>query len=475
MKTRKNRRGRRTGCPRSIQRAIIRAFMGISLLVAALPVGAADTVPEAEKPEIWDRDTLTGDWCGARTALVDGGVTLGLRSVSEVFGTVAGGMRRGVAGENQFLLTTDFDGEALGGLSGLTAHAGIISVQGRGPGFNNVGNALDISNIELPGRNQRYTRLWTLWVQKNGFDGVLSFRAGQLSVDDEFLVSPTASNLLNSTFGWPALGFANLPAGLPNDQNLTLGPGYPLGAPGVRLIFSPSENFAWLTAVFSHQPASVDRTGVQFHVSGDEMIITELQYLQNQAKDATGLPFMLKLGGWYDTARFNDLHLSSNGRSLVLFGGTPQRHSGEQAVYVVADQTVWRREDGSQALSLFLRAGAAPDQSINLVTWYADGGLGVKGPLPGRDTDLLSLGVGYAGVGQAARATDRDAKLPVRSEEAFIEVNYTFSVAPWWTVQPDLQYIIHPAFGGASPTTAIGTIATIPDATVVGLRTTVTF
>ncbi len=309
-------------------------------IVAAFPALAADDEPATEAPGFWDRDTLTGDWGGARTDLVDDGVALGLRSISEVFGTVSGGIRRGVAAENQFLLTTDLDGAKLGGPEGLTAHLGAISVVGRGAGFNNVGNALDVSNVELPGRNQRYTRLWTLWAQQTGFDGALSVRAGQLSVDDEFLVSPTAANLLNSTFGWPALGFANLPAGQPNDQNLTLGPGYPLGAPGVRLAVAPSENVTWLTAVFSHQPASVDRTGIQFRVSGDAMVISELQYLVNQAKDATGLPLMVKLGGWYDTARFDDLHLNANGQSLALFGGTPQRHAGEQAAYLVADQTV---------------------------------------------------------------------------------------------------------------------------------------
>ncbi len=451
------------------------AYQGLALSLAIgcciLPHrGWADEVPPLG---LWEQDTLTGDWGGARTTLSEGGATFGLRSIAELFGTVSGGMRQGVAAENQFLLTADLDGEKLGGPAGLTAHAGLVSAEGRGPGLNNIGNALDVSNTELPGRNQRYTRLWTLWLQQTGFDDALSLRAGQLSVDDEFLVSPTAANLLNSTFGWPALGFANLPAGRPNDQNLTLGPGYPLGAPGLRLTIAPTENFAWLTAVFSHQPESVDRPGTQFKVSGDSLIVTELQYLRNQAKDATGLPAMLKLGGWFDTARFDDLHLNSNGQSLLLAGGTPQQHAGEQAVYVVADQTVWR--DADRALSLFLRAGAAPDPAINLVTWYVDGGVGLKAPLPWRAADVLTLGFGYAGIGQAARAADRDTKLPVRDCEAFVELNYTATLAPWWSLQPDLQYILHPGFGGANPLPTARPGGTIPDALVLGLRNTLTF
>ena len=448
--------------------ALALAFGGSMLARPA----AAD---EAQPLGLWDRDSLTGDWGGLRPALIEGGATFGLRSVTEAFGTVSGGLRRGAAAENQFLLTADLDGDKLGGPEGLTAHAGLVSVEGRGPALNNIGNALDVSNVELPGRNQRYTRLWTLWAQQTGFDGQVSLRLGQLSVDDEFLVSPTAANLLNSTFGWPALGFANLPAGLPNDQNLTLGPGYPLGAPGARLAITPSDDIAWLTAVFSHQPESVDRTGAQFRVSGDAMIVSELQYLRNQAKDATGLPAMVKLGGWYDTARFDDQHLNSKGQSLALFGGTPRQHSGEQAVYGVVDQTVWRDADAGQALSLFLRAGAAPDQSVNLVTWYADGGLSLKGPIAGRDADILALGFGYAGVGDAARAADRDARLPVRDYEAFVELDYTITLAPWWTLQPDLQYVIHPGYGAANPLPAAAPGSTIADALVIGMRSTLTF
>ncbi|HIJ37902.1 MAG TPA: carbohydrate porin [Rhodospirillaceae bacterium] len=444
------------------------------LLLTASPALAED--PEPQQPVgLWDQDLLTGDWGGLRTELADKGMAFGLRSITEVFATASGGIRRGTVAENQFLLTTDLDSEKMGGPAGLTFHAGAISVEGRGPGFNNLGNALDVTNIELPGRNQRYTRLWTLWGQQTGFDGVLSVRAGQLSVDDEFLVSPTAANFINSSFGWPGLGFANLPAGRPNDQNLTLGPGYPLGAPGVRLAVTPSEDFAWLTAVFSHQPASVDRTGIQFKVSGDKLIVTELQYLKNQAKDAEGLPLMLKLGAWYDTADFSDLHLNNAGRSLQRFGGTPLQHSGEQALYGVFDQTVWRSEDASQALSLFLRAGTAPDQSVNLVTWYADGGLGIKGAYPGRDADILSVGFGFAAVSNAARAADRDARQPVRSQEAYIELNYSLVLAPWWLLQPDFQYVLHPGFGGANPLPTAIANSTIPDATVFGLRTVLNF
>ena len=207
-------------------------------------------------------------------------------------------------------------------------------------------------------------------------------RAGQLSVDDEFFLSSTSSNLINSTFVWNALRIGNLPGGKPDRFGTTNGPGYPLGAPGARLQITPGGDITWLTAAFTHEPESVDHNGAQFRFDGSAMVITELQYLQNQAKDATGLPVAYKIGAWYDTGKFNDPHIDTLGRSLAspLSNGKPMQHSGEFALYGVADRTVCQSEDG-QAISLFVRAGIAPD-GYNLVSGYVDGGIGYKGLIP---------------------------------------------------------------------------------------------
>lgn len=453
---------------------LLAGVAAIAMSVLSLPASAE----EASAPTgFWERDTLTGDWGGLRTNLIDHGVTLALKYTGEVIHTPAGGIRRGGSYEDQFLLTGDFDFDKLLGLSGLTGHVAAFSVNGRGPQVNNVGNNMDTSNIEVI--RQRQTRLWTLWLQKANADNTVSFRFGQLSVDDEFLGSPTAANLINTTFLWPALGFDNLPAGTPNRLNATYGPAYPLGAPGARIQFNPSDKISWLTAAFTHQPESVDRSGAQFRFDGDAFIITELQYLENQAKDATGLPVAYKIGAWYDTGTFNDTHYDTTGRSLAspLSNGKPAQRSGTWAFYGVADRTVWQSESG-QALSLFLRGGLAPD-SYNLVNGYVDGGIGFKGLIPGRESDVATLGVAYANVGNGIIGLDKDARrtngynTPIRDYETIIELNYSAALAPWWTVQPDIQYVVHPAFGGANPLKP--TPQSIENATVLTLRTTLTF
>ena len=467
-----------------------RTLLGTAATLILGAVGVLSLPPRPASAEdapagLFDRDTLTGDWGGVRTKLIDSGVTLGVKYTGELWAVPSGGVHRGVDYEDQFLGTADIDFEKLAGWTGGLGHVSAFSMQGRGPSFNDVGNAMDVSGIEYLGKHQRSTRLWTLWYQQTMLDGMVSLRAGQLSVDDEFMVSSTAGGLINTTFGYNALGFANLPAGVPNNQGLTNGPAYPLGAPGARLTVTPRDDVAWLTGVFTHQPESIDRGGAQFRFDGDAFVISELQYLVNQAKDATGLPAMFKLGGWYDTGNFADPHYDTLGRSLALAGtnGIPRQHSGEWALYALADQTVWQGSDG-RAVSLFLRGGLAPS-SYAIVNSYVDFGAGYKGLIPGRESDTLTFGMAYAGVGDGIRGFDNDVRrvsglaTPVRNYEIALELSYLAQLAPWWTLQPDFQYIVHPGYGAVNvnlntnPT--LNPTKAIDDAVVLGVRTTITF
>ena len=61
---------------------------------------------------------------------------------------------------------------------------------------------------------------------------------------------------------------------------------------------------------------------------------------------------------------------------------------------------------------------------------------------------------------------------PIRSAETVFEASYIMQLAPWWSLQPDFQYIVKP--GGNipnpnDPPKAVG------NAVVVGVRTTINF
>ena len=56
---------------------------------------SAAQAKEPPKPKsIWEQDTLTGDWGGARTALVERGIDITLNYTGEVLSLLSGGVNR---------------------------------------------------------------------------------------------------------------------------------------------------------------------------------------------------------------------------------------------------------------------------------------------------------------------------------------------------------------------------------------------
>ena len=89
----------------------------IALLLAVPLLGAAHAqTPQSESPaagteppDFWHRDTLTGDWGGLRTALVEQGVAFTASYVGEVWANVQGGIKRGATYDGVFLPQLDVD------------------------------------------------------------------------------------------------------------------------------------------------------------------------------------------------------------------------------------------------------------------------------------------------------------------------------------------------------------------------------
>lgn len=113
---------------------------------------------------------------------------------------------------------------------------------------------------------------------------------------------------------------ANLPSG---------GPAYPLATPGARIAINPTENIAFLAAVFSGDPAGnnctqdpqiCDRHGTEFSFAGGAFTIAELQYNVDQGKDDKGLAASYKIGVWYNSGNFADQHygLDAAGQRVSL-------------------------------------------------------------------------------------------------------------------------------------------------------------
>ena len=119
---------------------------------------------QAAGTSIWEQDTLTGDWGGARTAL-EGQAASTSRSTTSARPSrvLSGGIDRRASYEGRLEFSVDTDLEKLIGWKGATTHVNVYQIHNSGHNVvDNVGSIADPSNIDaLP-----TTRLFTAWFEQ---------------------------------------------------------------------------------------------------------------------------------------------------------------------------------------------------------------------------------------------------------------------------------------------------------------------
>lgn len=363
------------------------------------------------------------------------GIDLFFDYSGEVMSNVSGGDKTGTGynGLASFGIEADL-GQALG-WEGVTMRLSGIDLHGSGID-SHVGDMMGVSNIEGYGS----VRLYESWVEKLFAAETLSLRAGLLLADEEFSTFDTTGPFLNATFGWPEFISMN---------TVNTGPAFYIPALGVRLLWEPSE--AWYGQVGVYDGDSFDspvgddrvnRHGLNLELGNGQGTfgMAEVGYRHNQAEDADGLPGTYKLGGWWNSAKFDDFN-----------GGAS--HDGTQGVYAQAEQMVYR-EYGDQGLSLFGRVGFAPEDRSEVDTSFQVGASYV-GLVPGRDIDTAALGLSHAHI---------SGDLPGRSTETVVELAYEYVMSDDFTIQPSVQWVGDP-----------GATGELDEALVLGLRVYLSF
>jgi len=420
-------------------------------------------------PSIATNLPKSGDPTGSRAALAGLGITFGITYADEVLGNSSGGVKQGAIYDGRLEVYSDIDFEKLAGWKGLKFHLHAFQIHGNGLAANNVQSLFPVSNIEATAA----TRLFEVWFEQALLSDKLTVRFGEFGADTEFITSETATQFINSTFGWPTSFAASLPSG---------GPAYPLATPGVRVMFAPTEAATFRAAVFNGDtagpnckgdPQRCNQHGLEFRLRDSPFAIAEAQIKYNQDKGSSALPGTIKVGGWKHFGQFDDQRFDANGLSLANNPNDPKRFRGNTALYAMIDQQIFSGA-ADKSINAFARITGSPDDR-NTIEVYLDGGLKFAGFVTGRPNDTFGAAVAYARISDAARGLDRDNvalgnQSIVRDYEAMIELSYTAQIVPGWTLQPDFQYIWHP---GGHAEGANG--KAIADAAVFGLRTTVNY
>ena len=431
------------------------------------------------------RSNLLGDIYGLRPALNNYGLSLGLQETSEVFGNVSGGIHRGADYDGLTMVSLGLDTSKAFGWEGGIFNISAFQIHGRNLSADNLSSLQTASGIEA----QRATRIWEFWFQQSFLAGKLDIKIGQQSLDQEFITSQGSGLFINTMMGWPLIPSVDLYAG---------GPAYPLSSLGVRVRALPFDNVTVLAGVFDDNPPGgpffddsqvrgAEQSGTKFNTNTGALIFGEVQYAINApvlgqmdyGTSKPGLPGVYKLGFWYDTGKFYDQRFDDQGLSLAdpNSDGNPRTRRHNYSIYGVFDQTVWRPDpDGTKAVSIFARLMGAPGDR-NLANFSVNGGVVLKAPFEGRDNDSVGLGFGVAKISPSAIKLDNDTNqfagpYPIRSSETFIEATYQYQVAPWWTLQPDFQYVFRPGGGIQNP---LQPDQRIKNEAVFGLRTNIVF
>ena len=394
------------------------------------------------------------DWGGLRTEAADQGITFNTQYLAEVWGNALGGESTGTVYTGLMSLQGNVDLQKLLGWQGASVSTRWYWLSGQDISAEHVGNIFTVSNIAgFP-----TFRMNELWFQQKFLNDRISIRAGQLGADSEFDISTYSVVFLNATFSWSPYLSTNTPNG---------GPAYPMGAPGVQVALTPVNWLSYRGAVFQGNPfaQNVNRYGFRWDLSTSNgyFSIHELNLRMNQGGGSSSLPGTFKLGGWFDTAP-----------DPIANSTRPWNYG----FYFIADQMLYRvpwPNSGpdvdnkskqttaasltNKGLGIFTHIGLSP-QNSSIINFYIDGGLNYKGLIPSRDNDVLGVAVAYGHLSSNPQSNQGRSN---PSYEILLEATYQIELTTWLSVQPDLQYVIHPS--GAD----------IANALVLGARTTVSF
>ena len=431
-----------------------RRCMSLSIILFLLVLGSILTTQPGQaaargaecNPGFFERPRLL-DSC--IRALIEGqGISFDGDYIGNFYGNPAGGRLQKFRSAWRSTFGLNFDLEQMFDVDGAA-----LRVSGAWTAGRNL--ATDVETIFNPAEiyGLKGVRFWELhWSQKL-FQDQLTVRIGRQSPGEYFTSQPP-------TWDYTNLGF------------ITMGLLYnefayrtrPIGMWGVTGEFEPKGSPLYFTGgVYSGAPRDIQRTeahGLDFRFKFKEstVVIGEIGYKRGQTDGSNDLPGTYRFGTIYNSARFSSL--STPGRTK--HGNVNFYLSGEQMLF---------REAGNdrQGLTVFGFLNVPVSSDINLIKFYAMGGLTYRGLFDGLDEDRTYVGAAFAdinnSVGQLVVNSFHGPDIvPNQSYEAVLEAGHVFQVTPFWAITPSVQYIINP-----------GLTNDVKNAFVTGIQTVVDF
>jgi porin len=337
----------------------------------------------------------------------------------DLWGNTGGGLMAGGTVLSKFRLSATLDGDAFSH-PGFKAHIQMFATNGRPFSGDFVGDIQTLSNIEAPVS----VRLFDLWAEQT-FGDKGSVRVGLIDLNKDFDINVPVGLFIASS---DAIG----PEISKSGRN---GPSiFPVTSLGARGIWKPTKSFTFSAAALdglSGDPAHPGAFAIaRLRRSDGVLLIGQADWNFTQSDDAQA-----SIGVWSYTAPTQRIDPARPGE---------ERQSG---VYAFVDGPI------SKTLSAWVRIGFS-NPAVDQVSSFFGSGVVWNAPFPSRKNDQAGLAMARAGLGGPAQRT-----LGLPDAETSIEATYLFQANDEVSLQPDVQYIVHPA---SAPH--------LPNALVIGLR-----
>ncbi|WP_455924497.1 carbohydrate porin [Pseudomonas putida] len=404
-----------------------------------------------------------GDWGGLRSELSHKGYDFSVEYVGEAAANLRGGYDKDHTARysDQLALGTKLDLQKIAGWDDAIFQLTITERSGRNLANDRISDpraGMLSTPQEVYGRGQTW-RLTQMWLSKGWLDGALNVKFGQFGEGEDFNTFPC--DFQNNAFCGPqAANWAG-----------SVWYNWPVAQWGLRVKYALSSEVYAQVGAFEVNPSNLE-TGNGFKLSGSgtkgALIPVEVVW----SPKVNGLPGEYRLGYYYSSAKAADVYEGANGEPQPLSGGDFRSHGSKHGAWIVAQQQLTSRGgDAGRGLSAFFNA-TVHDRATNLVDNFLQAGLVYKGLFDARPLDDLGIGIarihvndnvakGARMANELAGLTDYDDPgfMPVRHSEWDAEVHYGFVLTPWFTVRPNLQYVVHP-----------GGVKEVDNALVAGLK-----
>ena len=381
------------------------------------------------------RDRYTEDWDDQREALSTRGVAFQLSYTGSFMDHLHGGFRRGANWQGLLDLAMLVDLEKVAGWRGAILHAEGIWVQGpSASSMAYIGNINEVSNIQGLAAT---ARAYHVWLQQRLWADKLRFTIGWMTLDTDFMISPSANLFINSALGpiqtWN-INFAT--------------PVYPLAAPGFLAEWQVDERHELQLGVYDGNTGGErgNRRSSNTRLGTDDGAAILLEGARSH--EIAGRAGTVKLGTGWNTG-------------LTTQNATGDLVHGNGHFYAMLDQTLvpGRDKDAPDRLTFFTRIGRVIHPGRSMVDFALDVGVTGSGLRPADQWGLMMMSSRFSRSFVNATLAGGGSS---SNRETTLELTYKAQFNPHLALQPTLQHIIDPQGGS-------------PDATVLGLVLMLTF